>query len=481
MDPSTEETHNLVQVGDDHLILRRGKNAEPPQPTALIATSPPDGAPMREALCVVAESVLEGSDRFRAALAMLHRGHPAPPLGRAGPRGRSARGRNPRPRPLGAAGAGPGTGKTFRGARMIVAALRRASASASAPRATPRSKTCCTHREARPQSGRHAHGIYKGPGRQPHGLVVACDNDEDTDDAPSSSPGPPGCSHAPRASRSVRPVFIDEAGQFSLANAAAVSLRPPQTCVFARRPPAAAPGHPADHPDGSGASVLEHLLDGASTGARRPRRATHRDLAHAPGRLRRSSPSAATTPGFSSRAACADRRDRRNAGAAQRCWPARALAVRARRAKRRTSREEADAIAAACRDLLAGGTVTDEDRRHAPRSWRGDIMRRRALQPGGPLHPRCGSPAYGSARVDTFQGQRGAGRVLCDDVLGRRGCPRAASTSCSTPTASTSRSRGHSASRSSSCTPAAARRGLQDARADGARGRGVAVPVEMAA
>ena len=42
----------------------------------------------------------------------------------------------------------------------------------------------------------------------------------------------------------------------------------------------------ADHPGGSGASVLEHLLDGARDDPRGPRRAAHGDLAHAPGRLR---------------------------------------------------------------------------------------------------------------------------------------------------------------------------------------------------
>ena len=59
-------------------------------------------------------------------------------------------------------------------------------------------------------------------------------------------------------------LFIDEAGQFALANAAAVGLAA-KSIVLLGDPQQLPQVTQADHPDGSGASVLEHLLDGAST------------------------------------------------------------------------------------------------------------------------------------------------------------------------------------------------------------------------
>jgi uncharacterized protein len=59
-------------------------------------------------------------------------------------------------------------------------------------------------------------------------------------------------------------LVIDEAGQFSLANAVAVS-RCGGALVLLGDPQQLAQPSQAQHPDGAGASALEHMLDGAAT------------------------------------------------------------------------------------------------------------------------------------------------------------------------------------------------------------------------
>jgi uncharacterized protein len=59
-------------------------------------------------------------------------------------------------------------------------------------------------------------------------------------------------------------LVIDEAGQFSLANAVAVS-RCAGALVLLGDPQQLAQPSQAHHPDGAGASVLEHMLDGEAT------------------------------------------------------------------------------------------------------------------------------------------------------------------------------------------------------------------------
>src|SRR6185503_15632309 len=59
-------------------------------------------------------------------------------------------------------------------------------------------------------------------------------------------------------------LFIDEAGQFSLASAAAAGLAA-RNLVFLGDPQQLPQVTQSDHPGGSGASVLEHLLEGRPT------------------------------------------------------------------------------------------------------------------------------------------------------------------------------------------------------------------------
>ncbi len=80
-------------------------------------------------------------------------------------------------------------------------------------------------------------------------------------------------------------LFIDEAGQVSLADALAMA-----TCarnlVLVGDPQQLGQVLQGSHPDGSEASVLEHLLDGKATIPRRPRDLPREDLPAAPRRLR---------------------------------------------------------------------------------------------------------------------------------------------------------------------------------------------------
>jgi uncharacterized protein len=68
----------------------------------------------------------------------------------------------------------------------------------------------------------------------------------------------------PEHRRSFDLIFIDEAGQYALANAAAVALAA-ESMVLLGDPQQLPQVNQAQHPDGSGASVLGHILDGANT------------------------------------------------------------------------------------------------------------------------------------------------------------------------------------------------------------------------
>jgi predicted RecB family nuclease len=375
MDPATDDNHILVRVGEDHVVLRRGRHAEPPQPTALIARQPPDGKPMREALCNVAECVLDRSDRFHTALALLRRESPRLRSGELGPEVEqlvsATLGLDRSVLPVQGP---PGTGKTYRGARMIVAALQ----------AGQRVAVCAfSHgaiqnllhaiEECAHEAGFAFRGVYKpkddDPYASPHELIgVTTDNAETLDESFQLVAGTSWLLSLPGHRERFGTVFIDEAGQFSLASAVAVA--PCAECAVLLGDPQQLPQvNQASHPYGAGASVLEHLLGGHDTVQEgcgvlldeswrmHPSVTAFVSEGSYDGKLR-------------SRDACSLRRvDSAGAisGAGLRC-----LGVdHAERVQ--DSPEEADAIAAACRDLLADGTVTDEKgatRRLLPR----DIM-----------------------------------------------------------------------------------------------------------
>ena len=257
---------------------------------------------------------------------------------------------------------------------------------------------------------------------------------------------------ARRAPRAVRPLFVDEAGQFALADAAAVGARGQRaSCCSATRSSSRRSPRPT-HPDGSGASVLEHLLDGASTIP--PGRGVlltetwrmHPDVCafvserSYDGRLHRAP-------------RCAQRTHRRRRGALTGAG-LRSLAVE-HQGRSQASPEEADAIAAACRDLLAGA-----HRHRRPRRRRAGLARattssssRRTTSPCA-LHPRARArTASRVGTVDRFQGQEAPVVFYAMTCSSRRGRAARRRLPLRRRTGSTSRSPAPSASPSSSHSP----------------------------
>lgn len=206
-------------------------------------------------------------------------------------------------------------------------------------------------------AGKTFAGIYKGAGYESlNGLVRQTDKNEEVTDDHNLVAGTAWLFARGEHREAFNLLFIDEAGQFSLANAAAVSLAS-RNVVLLGDPQQLPQVTQADHPGGSGASVLEHMLNGVSTIA--PEQGVlltetwrmHPDVCafvserSYDSRLR-------------SRLACADRNIDASAGSLTGVG-LRVISV-PHEGRSQSSPEEADAIAAACRDLLADTTVTDD-------------------------------------------------------------------------------------------------------------------------
>ena len=359
IDPTTGERHKLVQVESDRLVLRRKKAAEPPEPAALIGRPPPDGAPMRSAIQVVAESLLAGKDCFHAVRALLRREPPALASGTLGPE----------PAELISATLGldrsvlpvqgpPGTGKSYRAARMIVAALQAGQRVAVCANSHAAIRNLLQMVEGHAHEERYAfRGVYKGDGYvSAHGLVEQVgDNGQTYDDAYSLVAGTSWLLSCEKHRERFDTLFIDEAGQFSLAAAVAVGACA-RSIVLLGDPQQLPQVNQASHPPGAGASVLEHLLDGhdvVQTGRGvllDESWRMHPDVcAFVSERSYESQ--------LRSRPCCSARRI--DASGAITGVGLRSLAIE-HADRSQDSPEEADAIAAACRALLSGGTVTDE-------------------------------------------------------------------------------------------------------------------------
>ena len=208
----------------------------------------------------------------------------------------------------------------------------------------------------------------------------------------------------PGAPRRFDLLFVDEAGQFSLANAAAVALAA-DSVVLLGDPQQLPQVTQADAPGGSRARRCSSTCStGASTVAADRGVLPDRVLAHAPGRLRASSPSAATTAGCARAPACAarrvDARRRRSSGAGLRIARGRARGPQPELG--RGGRARSPRPAARC---SSGGTRDRRRRRRrarcAPRtSWssRPTTWPCAASASTSPIDVRVGT-------VDRFQGQ----------------------------------------------------------------------------
>ena len=192
-------------------------------------------------------------------------------------------------------------------------------------------------------------------------------------------------------------LFVDEAGQISLADALAMGTAA-RTLVLLGDPLQLAQVTQGLHPEGSGASVLEHLLGEHQT-IPEDRGPLPRALAaHAPGRLPVHLRSVLRVAAAARRRAASSRRPRSAPGS-------RFIPV-AHEGNRRESQEEADAILAELRQLL-GTSWTDVEGRTRPLVL-GDVLvvapyndQVALLRETLPEGARIGT-------VDKFQGQEAA-------------------------------------------------------------------------
>ena len=201
-------------------------------------------------------------------------------------------------------------------------------------------------------------GIYKGEGYEsPHGLIDQGDDNADVTEDHQLVGGTAWLFAREEHYEKFDVVFIDEAGQFALADAAAVGLSA-ANLVLLGDPQQLPQVTQADHPGGSGASVLEHLLDGEQT--------------ISPGRGILLTESWRMHPdicAFVSERSYDRRLHSRNACSMRRITATsgtltgnglRAIAVE-HSGRSQASPEEASAVASACSGLLAGATVTDDE------------------------------------------------------------------------------------------------------------------------
>jgi predicted RecB family nuclease len=285
VDPATAKAAGTVfDIDDEHgtIDLKRGKNSDVPHPRNLIAGGPFSTAAQEDAVATVGRWVvehgIEGPGPYRAARDLLVRR--APRIQGVEP-GAAIRHEGERLIDTAVRVAArlddtclavqgpPGSGKTYAGAHMIVELLRRGcrvgvTANSHAvigtlleeifevaddKGVTPRALQKCD-----PERNQHcgidavesttkAHEVVSGINERDINLVAgtawlfACDDMADTLDV----------------------LFVDEAGQMSLANAVAVSRAARNIVLLGDPRQLAQPGN-GTHPEGAGASALGHML-----------------------------------------------------------------------------------------------------------------------------------------------------------------------------------------------------------------------------
>jgi uncharacterized protein len=282
-----ESAGAIVAIDDVHgtLDLLRGPKRQGYHPTSLIPGMPFGSGPMPDALLRVADSVtvsgIRGAGPYRAARDLLLgepprivgtpewsplRG-PGEPVVEAGRRIALALDETVLP-----IQGPPGTGKTYTGARMIVELVRhgkRIGISAQSHKAISN-----LLREV-VETGRAEHvpirAIQKCGTGDHHVApeVEVTDDNKDVDQALGEGrldivAGTSWLLARPELSGRLDVLFIDEAGQMSLANVVAMSGAA-RSIVLLGDPNQLPQVSQGVHPDGAGVSALEHLLGGATT------------------------------------------------------------------------------------------------------------------------------------------------------------------------------------------------------------------------
>jgi len=289
-------TIEWIDASRGRLGLKRGaKRVDDPLPSAIIAGPPLDTRTQRAALGRIADAIIEGSGRYQAVCDVLDR---RPPRTRRPGVPASAQTNRPGPllnavaRRAEVVGPGmdhlaeqqalvaqlddsylfvqgpPGSGKTWTGARLIVsliAAGRRVGVAANSHKAI---NNLLKEVEAVAVSQHVAlRGLKRGSGADAFGgaLITDTDSNEECETADVNLiAGTAWLFARPAMDGRLDYLFIDEAGQVALADALAMAtasrnlvvLGDPQQLPHVRQ---------GVHPKGAGRSVLEHLLDGRPT------------------------------------------------------------------------------------------------------------------------------------------------------------------------------------------------------------------------
>ena len=390
-----------VRIDEDRVVVARAVSSPPPDLRALIGGRPPEPTMLRDALAQVAEDLAAAGDRFPALRALLRRRPPDldPTLMRPDIDALAAAALELRGTYLPVQGP-PGTGKTYAGARMIVAALRAGrSVAVTANSHAAIQNLLRAVEEHAADAGVAFAGAYRGDGHESaHGMVKTLSNDEIDAGDHALVAGTGWLLARPALRDRFDLLVVDEAGQLALATAVAAG-----TCarglVLLGDPRQLPQVNQAAHPHGAGASVLEHVLDGADVvpsdrGVFLPETwRMHPDVCAFVSERSYGGQLAA-------RGHCAGRRVEAHGslvGAGLR-----AIAVE-HEARSQESPEEAAAIAAACNELLDGGRVVDgpESRPLEPR----DIMVVAPYNMAVACIRRSVPEGVRVGTVDRFQGQ----------------------------------------------------------------------------
>jgi predicted RecB family nuclease len=278
IDPATQKPAGTIVSIDDArgaLTIKRGPTLfDKPQPSALMPKQPIDTEPMRVAVQRLAASVAEQGvthTPYQAAADILMA---SPPRLREG----ILDGVSDSIRRLDASylfvQGPPGSGKTYTGARAIVQLLRdgmRVGVTSNSHKAIhnllDEVEAVAKHEgltfRGLKKSGTGADAKFTSKLAVP--MIEPCgDNDDCTDSTARLVAGTAWLFSDPDMDQSVDYLFVDEAGQVSLANALAVSTAA-KNVVLLGDPLQLAQVSQGTHPQRSGISVLEHLLGDHAT------------------------------------------------------------------------------------------------------------------------------------------------------------------------------------------------------------------------
>jgi predicted RecB family nuclease len=272
-DPATRQSAGKIVWLDaraGRLGLKRGPSLDGvPLPAAVVRGEPRTTVEQRKALCRVADDVLAARGEFPAARALLERA--------AGDRVQTLD-LEQQKRVVAALDGSvlfiqgpPGSGKTWTGARLIVSLLargRRVGVAANTHKAihnlledveSVAAAERVRFRGLKKSTGADEHTRFEGPSFDNTDDPKACEvSGAQLVAGTSWLFAREGMQHA------VDHLFIDEAGQVSLADAVAMSTAA-RNVVLLGDPQQLPHVTHGVHPGGSGCSVLEHLLGGAST------------------------------------------------------------------------------------------------------------------------------------------------------------------------------------------------------------------------